>query len=299
MDRFWIWNALENDPDGEREIVLEGVIDSEVWWGDEVTPQTFREELNAGTGPIVVRINSPGGDCEAAAQIYGMLMEYPGRVVTKIDGLAASAASVVAMAGDEVRMNPVGLMMIHNPSTIAWGNRTALLSALDGLDECRESIVNAYEQKTKLPREQLRAMMDAETWMNSNKALELGFIDKVLYQNGEGRPDDKKKEKPSNAGAQPVAATATGYMVSMRDVRAACLEHAIKRAAPAAQGAALPPHAHTVSVHTHSYPTPTCGQAPEPANAAGVEPPAEPTLTDRDRASFALMMAQAKAALHA
>ncbi|MEG1358371.1 MAG: Clp protease ClpP [Clostridia bacterium] len=270
MDHFWLWSALEDDPDGERELALEGVIDSELWFGDEVTPRMFREELNKGSGPIVVRINSPGGDCAAAAQIYGMLMEYPGHVVIKIDSLAASAASVVAMAGDEVRMNPVGLMMIHNPSTVAWGNRNALISALDGLNECQESLINAYKIKTNLPRERLRAMMDAETWMNSGKALELGFIDSVMY--GDGREKEKKKPCSDHAGTQRMAARATGYMVSMRDVRAMCLENAIKRASTATLDAASLPDQDT-------------------SNTA--------TPTERDRASLALAIAQARAALHA
>ena len=98
------------------------MIASESWYDDEVTPGLFKEELNSGEGDITVWINSPGGDCVAAAQIYNMLMEYKGNVTVKIDGIAASAASVIAMAGTTVLMSPVSMLMIHNPMTAAFGD---------------------------------------------------------------------------------------------------------------------------------------------------------------------------------
>ena len=131
----------------------------------------------AGTGDVTVWINSPGGDCIAAAQIYTMLKEYPGKVTVKIDGMAASAASVVAMAGDSVLMSPVSMMMIHNPATGAWGDYTAMEQAIAMLDEVKESILNAYVIKSGLSRAKLSHLMDAETWMNANKAVELGLAD--------------------------------------------------------------------------------------------------------------------------
>jgi len=100
MQKFWNWT--KNESTGERVLYLDGVIASETWWGDEVTPAMFRDELFAGEGDITIYINSPGGDCIAASQIYTMLMEYKGNITVKIDGLAASAASVIAMAGTEV-----------------------------------------------------------------------------------------------------------------------------------------------------------------------------------------------------
>lgn len=140
----------------------------------------FKDELNAGSGNITVWINSPGGDCVAAAQIYNMLMDYKGCVTVKIDGIAASAASVIAMAGTKVYMSPVSMLMIHNPMTVAFGNRSEMEKAISMLDEVKESIINAYEIKTGLNRVKLSHLMDSETWMDANKAVELGFADGVL-----------------------------------------------------------------------------------------------------------------------
>ena len=142
----------------------------------------------AGSGDITVWINSPGGDCVAAAQIYNMLMDYKGNVTVKIDGIAASAASVIAMAGTKVLMSPVSMMMIHNPMTVAMGDSEEMQKAIDMLSEVKESIINAYETKTGMSRTKLSHLMDAETWMNANKAIELGFCDGMLF-------DDKKDEK--------------------------------------------------------------------------------------------------------
>lgn len=136
-----------------------------------MTPQLFRDELNAGNGDITVWINSPGGDCIAAAQIYNMLMEYKGNVTIKIDGIAASAASVIAMAGTKVLVSPVSMMMIHNPMTVAMGNTNEMQKAIAMLDEVKESIVNAYEIKTGMSRAKISHLMDAETWMDANLSL--------------------------------------------------------------------------------------------------------------------------------
>lgn len=185
MRKFWNW---VRDSDEERTLYLYGVIAEETWWGDEVTPKLFKDELMAGTGNVTVWINSPGGDVFAAAQIYNMLMEYSGKVTVKIDGLAASAASVIAMAGGDVYMSPVSMLMIHNPSTIAIGDSEEMLRAKALLDEVKESIINAYELKSGLSRTKLSHLMDAETWMNANKAIELGFADKVMFMESE-QPD--------------------------------------------------------------------------------------------------------------
>lgn len=179
MNRFWNW---ARDADDARTLYLCGVIAEESWFEDDVTPATFKAELMAGTGDITLWINSPGGDCVAAAQIYNMLMEYPGSVTVKIDGIAASAASVIAMAGTKVLMSPTGLMMIHNPLTVAIGDSEEMHKAIQMLDEVKESIINAYEIKTGLSRAKLSHLMDAETWLNANKAMELGFADGILFQ---------------------------------------------------------------------------------------------------------------------
>ena len=185
--KFWNWVRNEGE---KRVLLLDGEISDETWWGDEVTPQMFRAELNAAEGDIDLWINSPGGDCYAAAQIYNMLKEYPGEVTVKIDGIAASAASVVAMAGSTVEISPLGMLMIHNPMTVSIGDTHEMERTITFLAEIKESIINAYEIKTKLSRAKISQLMDAETWMNAKKAVELGFADSVLYEHREHSADD-------------------------------------------------------------------------------------------------------------
>lgn len=164
----------------ERTLFLNGTIAEESWFDDEVSPKIFKDELSDGDGDITVWINSPGGDCVAAAQIYNMLRDYKGNVTVKVDGIAASAASVIAMAGDKVLMSPVSMLMIHNPMTVAYGSSDEMQKAIEMLSSVKDSIVNAYEIKTGLSRAKLSHLMDAETWMDANKAVELGFADDIL-----------------------------------------------------------------------------------------------------------------------
>ena len=191
--KFWRWkNQADGEEAAERVLELYGTIAEESWFDDDITPAQFRDELFSGTGDVVIWLNSPGGDCVAASQIYAMLMDYPGNVTVKIDGIAASAASVIAMAGTKVLMSPVSMMMIHNPMTIAMGDKAEMEKAIEMLSEVKESIMNAYEIKTGLSRAKISHLMDAETWMNANKAMELGFIDDVL-----------SREEVSDDDAQP------------------------------------------------------------------------------------------------
>ena len=179
--KFWNWiNQADESAPAERVLELYGTIAEESWFDDDVTPAMFKDELFSGEGPITVWINSPGGDCIAASQIYTMLMDYKGDVTVKIDGVAASAASVVAMAGTKVLIAPTALMMIHNPATMAFGDHADMEKAIDMLSEVKESIINAYELKTGLSRVQLSHMMDDTTWMNAKRAVELGFADGIL-----------------------------------------------------------------------------------------------------------------------
>ena len=178
MKKFWNWVKNEQ---GERTLLLESTIAEESWYGDEVTPAAFREELFAEDGPITLSINSPGGDTIAASQIYTMLMEYPYDVTVKITGIAASAASVIAMADTKVTMSPTSMMMVHNPFTVAMGDSAEMRRASQLLDEVKESIINAYELKTGMSRTRLSHMMNDETWMNAVKAKELGFCDEILF----------------------------------------------------------------------------------------------------------------------
>lgn len=188
MNKFWNWTVTDNDEKTERILTLSGVIAEESWFDDEVTPKIFRDELMSGEGDITVWINSPGGDCIAAAQIYNMLLEYKGNVTIKIDGIAASAASVVAMAGNKVIMSPVSMLMIHNPMTMAAGDTTEMKKAISMLTEVKESIINAYELKTGMNRDKIAKLMDAETWMDANKAIELGFADEILSRESSVKP---------------------------------------------------------------------------------------------------------------
>ena len=192
------WNFIKNDA-GERVLRLEGPIDSENFWGDEITPKMFREELEADTGDITVWINSPGGSVFAAAEIYTMLCDYSnnkkGRVTVKIDAIAASAASVVAMAGERVLVSPVAMLFIHDPMTMAMGNAADMEKAIETLNEIKESIINAYQRKTGLSRNKISKLMSDETWLNAKKAVELGFADEILFadNNNTKSSDDKPK----------------------------------------------------------------------------------------------------------
>lgn len=177
--RFWEWKNQE-EVGAERVLELYGTIAETSWFDDDVTPKMFHDELFAGSGPVTIWLNSPGGDCIAASQIYTMLMDYKDDVTIKIDGIAASAASVIAMAGTKVLMAPTALIMIHNPMTMAYGSHADMEKAIEMLSEVKESIINAYEIKTGLSRTKLSHLMDEETWMNANKAIELGFADDIL-----------------------------------------------------------------------------------------------------------------------
>ena len=191
MKKFWNWI---HDDSGGRVLRLEGPIDEDSFWGDEITPADFRSELEAEEGDVTVWINSPGGNVFAAAEIYTMLKEYAGAVTVRIASIAASAASVVAMAGNRVEMSPTALLMIHDPSTIAMGNAKDMEKAIETLNEVKESIINAYAAKTGLRHNKIAELMSNETWMNAKKAVELGFADEVLY--------DRKKPETEPEGTE-------------------------------------------------------------------------------------------------
>ena len=246
MNKFWKW-VRNKAPDGEdpglaeRTLFLNGTIASESWFDDDVTPALFKSDLDSGKGPITVWINSPGGDVWAAAQIYNMLLSYSGKVTVKIDGLAASAASVIAMAGDEVLVSPVSMLMIHNPATAAMGDKDDLAQAISMLDSVKDSILNAYVKKTGLSKNKLSKLMDDETWMDANKAVELGFADRVmerpdLYHEEESEqkmpeqdePDeddlekeDQPEKEPDDPGKKNEDRFSTGFMYSSRQMAAA------------------------------------------------------------------------------
>ena len=186
MDKFWRWVTNQTGGMPVRTLHLEGYIAESSWFDDDITPKQFKTELygsGAETDDIVVKIHSPGGDTFAAAQIYNMLKEYPGNVSIHIDGLAASAASVIAMAGDEVCVSPLSVIMIHNPAMLIAGEVADLQVGINLLSEVKESIINAYQRKSGLSRAKISHMMDAETWMSAHKAIEMKFADTILYEN--------------------------------------------------------------------------------------------------------------------
>ena len=199
MQKFWNW---VHDDSGGRVLRLEGPIDSESFWGTEITPQDFRDELYAEEGDITLWINSPGGNVFAAAEIYTMIRDYPGSVTVRIASIAASAASVVAMAGNLVQMSPTALLMVHDPSTIAMGNARDMEKAITTLNEVKESIINAYVAKTGLSRNRVSKLMSDETWLNAKKAVELGFADEILFED-KPKPDEEPEEKPDSDPDEP------------------------------------------------------------------------------------------------
>lgn len=188
MNKFWKFKTIKNKINDETEstenvLFLNGIIAEESWCCDDVTPKMFRDELNKYSGDLTVYISSPGGDCFAAAEIYTALKEHKGRITVKINGIAASAASVIAMSGDIVEMSPTSMIMCHNPSMFLYGEASELEQGIEFLNEVKESIINAYQLKTGLSRSKISHIMDAETWMNAHSAHDLGFCDKIMYSN--------------------------------------------------------------------------------------------------------------------
>ena len=166
-----------------REINISGYIDEEVWFGDEVTPESLHGMLyglkNEFADDVHIRLNSFGGSCNAAVRMHDDIRAYPGEVTVTVSGTAASAGTVLAMAADRLEMTPGSLWMVHDPSTFAWGNERDLNEAVNLLRACKESILNVYGKRCPKPREEVAAMMNAATWMDANQALEDGFIDGI------------------------------------------------------------------------------------------------------------------------
>lgn len=179
------WNFKDAIDGKDPELELKGVISEFSWYDDDITPKKFRDDLNryGQGGPITIRLNSYGGDVIAASQIYSILQDYPGEVTVQIDGIAASAATVVAIAGDHVRMMETAYFMIHDPLAVfflAMMNIEELTRMTESLKAVKEGIVNAYETKTGLSRTRLSKLMTDETWMDANYAHQLGFVDEVV-----------------------------------------------------------------------------------------------------------------------
>lgn len=178
------YNFIKNQLDGGDELYIDGeIVCGADWWGPDgqVVARRFRQRLSQ-CKDVTVYINSPGGDVFAAAEMYTALREHKGRVVVKITGIAASAASVVAMAGDQVLMSPVAYMMIHDPWTYAAGNYREMEHQAEILRQIGQGLIAAYTAKTGKSREDIAEMLAAETYMNAQKCVEEGFADGILYE---------------------------------------------------------------------------------------------------------------------
>lgn len=189
MGKFWkVMNkAEENEP---AEMFLYGEITHDKWFDDEVTAKEFAEDLSALNGcDLKLRINSPGGDVFAAQAIYNQLKDYKGYVTVQVDGLAASAATIITCAGDTVIMPENALFMIHNPLTWAVGNAEEMRKTADNLDIVRDTIISVYLSRTKdkVTEDELKDMMDAETWLTADEAVNYGFADSVTDEHIENR----------------------------------------------------------------------------------------------------------------
>lgn len=183
---FWQVRDAATSGSGEAEVELYGMISEYSWMEDEITPKKFKEDLHkaGGGGPVTVRINSGGGDVIAASVIKATLLDYPGRVTAQVDGLAASAATIVLMGADRVRAVDSAYLMIHDPIAMAAGNIEQLKQVVDLLQTIKAGIIDGYQAKTKLTPEKLAKMMSAETWMTAQEAQSLGFVDEVVGAGG-------------------------------------------------------------------------------------------------------------------
>ena len=194
--RFWDFRAAANE-NAAPELILYGDIASETWWGDEITPRQFTEELNAlGNVPeIVVRINSGGGDVFAANAIYTLLKDNAAKITVKIDGWAASAATIVAMAGDVIEIPGNGVFMVHDPSIglLGYFNETELVKVSEELKVIKQSIVNGYALKTGKAAEEIAAIMAAETWFDGKQAVDAGFCDRLMFEEADTTVENAAK----------------------------------------------------------------------------------------------------------
>lgn len=173
------FNVAHNEEEKITKITIYGIIGSS-WWNDSFSATDIDNALNAaGDNDIIINLNSPGGDAFDGIAIYNRLRRHNGKVTVYVDGWACSAASVIAMAADELVMELGSMMMIHEASNIVWGTKTDMRKEADVLEELEEGIADIYMTKVKIDRNEVREKMDAETWMSAKTAVELGFADKA------------------------------------------------------------------------------------------------------------------------
>lgn len=175
--KFWNLKKVENN----AELILYGEISDMSWWGDEITPKQLSDDLAAmgDVSQITVRINSGGGDVFAGMAIHSMLTRHKASVTVYVDGLAASIASIIAMAGDKIIMPKGAMMMIHNPWSGVWGDANEMRKMADTLDQIRDSLVAVYADKTGMSAEDIIPLLDAETWLSAAEAVSQGFATEV------------------------------------------------------------------------------------------------------------------------
>lgn len=271
--KFWKWsNSVSSN---NQELILDGPIASDTWWGDEVTPDLFREELKQHAGDLTVVINSPGGDVFAGLAIYNALVNHNGNVTVRVDGLAASIASVIAMAGDKIIMSPGSMIMIHRPSVYAAGTVDDMEKAKDVLMKIEEGITPIYAKRTGLSDEKIAELLEAETWMLADKAVELGFADEV----SEAPEKQKQDEGVQNAMGMNFAfsmsavkqADAKPMQSLVEQIKAKAEAEAAKAAEPAEETTTEP------ETKTDEPAAPEAAPEAEPADEAEQSVPDEPT----------------------
>lgn len=271
--KFWKWsNSVSSN---NQELILDGPIASDTWWGDEVTPDLFREELKQHAGNLTVVINSPGGDVFAGLAIYNALVNHNGNVTVRVDGLAASIASVIAMAGDKIIMSPGSMIMIHRPSVYAAGTVDDMEKAKDVLLKIEEGITPIYAKRTGLSDEKIAELLEAETWMLADKAVELGFADEV----SEAPEKQKQDEGVQNAMGMNFAfsmsavkqADAKPMQSLVEQIKAKAEAEAAKAAEPAEETTTEP------ETKTDEPAAPEAAPEAEPTDEAEQSEPEEPT----------------------
>jgi len=173
------FNAVHNEETKTSEITIYGVIGTS-WWNDSFSASDIDEALKAaGDNDIVINLNSPGGDAFDGISIFNRLKRHKGKVTIHVDGWACSAASIIAMAADELIMELGSMFMYHEASNIVWGTKQAMRKEADILEELEEGLIDIYMTKTNLTREEVRANLDAETWLSARTAVEQGFANRV------------------------------------------------------------------------------------------------------------------------
>lgn len=197
---FWNFVDAESSESGATELELYGVISEYSWFDDDITPAKFKKDLyDIGKGgPVLMKVNSPGGDVIAASVMRSILTDYPGDVIARVDGIAASAAVAVTTAANRVTMLDSAYMMIHDPAVVvmlAYLDIETLGRLHDQLNDIKDGIVNAYETRTGLGPVKLARMMSEETWMSARQAVDFGFADEVI-EGGQKKKKKKKNDEP-------------------------------------------------------------------------------------------------------